>query len=145
MASSQAPYGRILVPFPSIHLRLCSIIPFSYGVRNELFVRDKKKKQKHLQNRNPSLSDGQGFTLQALVTEKQCSPVLLTHKPPSLPSATGNVELLSMNAGENCKYPIVKSRLSTLLHTNLFYYLCYSDRIVFCNLVQIKKLGDKTH
>lgn len=62
-----------------------------------------------------------------------------------MPSATGNVELLNMNTGENYKYRIIKSRLSTLLHTNLFYYLYYSDRIVFCNLVQIKKLGDKTH
>lgn len=80
-----------------------------------------------------------------MVREKQCSPVLLTHKPLSFPSATGNVELLNMDTGKNYKYPIIKSRLSTLLHTNLFYYLYYSDRIVFCNLVQIKKLGDKTH
>lgn len=80
-----------------------------------------------------------------MVREKQCSLMLLTHKPPGLPSATGNVELLNMNTAKNYKYPIIKSRLSTLLHTNLFYYLYYSDRIVFCNLVQIKKLGDKTH
>lgn len=57
----------------------------------------------------------------------------------------GSRELLNVNADENYKHPIVKSKLSTLLHTNLFYYLYYSDRIVFCSLVQIKKLGDKTH
>lgn len=71
--------------------------------------------------------------------------MLLTHQLSALPSATEKVELLNMKSGKNYKYPIIKSRLSTLLHTNLFYYLYYSDRIVFCNLVQIKKLGDKTH
>lgn len=86
-----------------------------------------------------------GFHPADLAREKQCSLTLLTRKPPGLPSATGNVELLNMSAGENYKCPVINSRLSTLLHTNLFYYLYYSDRIVFCNLVQIKKLGDKTH
>lgn len=77
--------------------------------------------------------------------EKQCFLLVLTPKPPSLPSAIGNVELLNRSSGKSYKYPIIKSRLSTLLHSNLFYCLYYSDRIVFCNLVQIKKLGDKTH
>lgn len=80
-----------------------------------------------------------------MVREKQCSLMFLTLKSPSLPSAIGNVELLNRSSGKSYKYPIIKSRLSTLLHSNLFYYLHYSDRIVFCNLVQIKKLGDRTH
>lgn len=107
--------------------RLCAVILFSSGVKNKL-------KEILLYQIDKDLA-----------IEKQCFLVLLTHQLSALPSATEKVELLNMKSGKNYKYHIIKPRLSTLLHTNLFYYLYYSDRIVFCNLVQIKKLGDKTH